>query len=80
MNTTVQKWGNSLATRIPAPFATQLHLKQNSEISIKIQDDCLIIKPVKRQKYTLDELINSIPKDGGHSEFNTGATVGKEFF
>ncbi|HYI09247.1 MAG TPA: AbrB/MazE/SpoVT family DNA-binding domain-containing protein [Thermoanaerobaculia bacterium] len=30
MKTTVQKWGNSLAVRIPRPFAEEVHLEENT--------------------------------------------------
>ncbi len=38
MDTTVQKWGNSLAIRLPKAFADEIGLDQGSEIDIQIID------------------------------------------
>ncbi|MBL5803968.1 AbrB/MazE/SpoVT family DNA-binding domain-containing protein [Bacillus sporothermodurans] len=36
MTTTIQKWGNSLAVRIPKDVAEQLRIHQGSEIEMKV--------------------------------------------
>ena len=51
MKTQVQKWGNSLAVRIPKAFANDLGLAQDSSIELALEDGCLILKPTTLPKY-----------------------------
>jgi antitoxin MazE len=39
MLTTIQRWGNSLAVRIPKPFAAQTDLSENSQVDISLDGD-----------------------------------------
>ena len=34
----IQKWGNSLAIRIPKPFALEIGLEQNSLVTVSIEE------------------------------------------
>lgn len=79
MQAALHKWGNSLGARIPARYAAQLHLKDNSPIDICLKDGAIVITPAKRKRYTLEELVNSITPDNRHDEVDTGAAVGEEF-
>lgn len=79
MQTTIQQWGNSLGARIPAPFAEQLHLKKSSKVEIQLTGDSIVITPIQRKKYTLDELVNGITPENRHDEVDTGYAVGQEF-
>jgi antitoxin MazE len=37
MKTRIQKWGNSLAVRIPRPFAEEIHLEENTTVDLTIR-------------------------------------------
>lgn len=81
MKTNIQKWGNSLALRIPKSFAVESNIEEGSEVDIFLQDDALVIKPSKQmKKFKLKNLINKISKDHLHTEIDTGAPVGKEIW
>ena len=80
MHAVVNKWGNSLAARIPAAFAAQLHLEGNSPIDMRIEGNSLIITPAKRRRYTLEELVEGITPENRHDEIDAGPAVGKEFW
>ena len=41
MITNVTKWGNSLAIRIPKPFADEIGIDQNSKVDIKIENNTI---------------------------------------
>lgn len=41
---TVLKWGNSLAVRIPAPFARELQVVEGSEIELRLEGRMLVIE------------------------------------
>lgn len=78
MRANIQKWGNSLAVRIPKPLAEQAHITQGSLVEIKIVDDVLQIKPVAPQQYTLAALLEGITEENLHDEVDTGQAQGKE--
>ncbi len=73
----VQKWGNSLAIRIPKPFALDVGLTQDSLISVSIEKGKIILEPVKPSP-SLDELLAKITPDNVHQEIDTGHSVGNE--
>jgi antitoxin MazE len=76
----VAKWGNSLAIRIPQNLAKEIHLAEGSEIDLGIVDGSLVVIPRTRKRYSLDELVNAITPDNLHSEIDSGAAVGNEFW
>jgi len=78
MQTKVQKWGNSLALRIPKSFALNMNIKQNELVDLSIGDGKLIITPITEKVYSLKELLTGVSKDNLHGEFDTGTPVGKE--
>ena len=78
MLTKVQKWGNSLALRIPKAFALDAQLVNNSFVEISISDGQIIIKPVPAPNWTLDELLAGINEDNLHHEVDTGFALGNE--
>jgi len=71
----IQKWGNSIALRIPKPFARQLGLNINTPIQLSIENGRLIITP---QRYSLEELLVQVNETNIHKEINTGSPVGRE--
>ena len=79
MYTTIQKWGNSHAVRLPKAILEMTKIKENDKVEIKVQDGNLIISPVKKHK-TLEERIAEYKEDYNCSEWDTGKSVGKEVF
>lgn len=78
MQTRVQKWGNSLALRIPQAFATELGLSPNSAIELSLEEGRLVILPTSTHKLELEDLLAGITVDNLHSEVDTGIVVGNE--
>lgn len=79
MQTRVQKWGNSLAVRIPKSCLDESKLKKNSLIDVTVQDGKIVILPVKKKrKRTLDELLTKITPENRHEAVEWGPPVGKE--
>lgn len=77
MVTRVQRWGNSLALRIPQSFAVQARVAEGTAVDIAIEDNRLVVKPVLHQ-YRLRDLLKRIDRRNRHSEVRTGPAVGKE--
>lgn len=78
MNTTIQKWGNSLALRIPASFTREAHLHKGSEVDVLLTTGKIVIVPKKPKKYVLSEMVKAITKDNVHTEVDWGAPRGRE--
>lgn len=76
----VQKWGNSLALRIPKAFAVDAQLENNSLVKISISDGQIIVKPVVKSDWTLEDLLAGVNKENIHSEGETGLATGNEIW
>ncbi len=79
MKSKVQRWGNSLAMRIPKFIAKQLELSSGSEVDISLQNEKIIIQTVKK-KYSLQELLSKISEDNRHDEKDFGEPMGGEIW
>ena len=78
MRTRVQKWGNSLALRIPKSFAAEVGLQKEASVEMSLEDGGLVIRPVAEPKLTLKQLLAKVTKENLHHEVDTGPAVGKE--
>ena len=80
MKTRAQKWGNSLAIRVPKTVATQVGLKVQDDLDIEVQDGNVVLKPHVRRVYRLDDLVKRISKKNRHGEIDSGDPVGHEIW
>jgi antitoxin MazE len=78
MKTRVQKWGNSLALRIPKSFASEVGLECNAPVEISLVDGSLVVKPDVQAAPSLDQLLAQVTEDNLHHEIDTGRAVGDE--
>ena len=74
---TVAKWGNSLAIRIPKNVADKINLKEGTVISIDVTDNNIVITPEK-PKYTLEALLSGASSEDFEGEYDWGEAVGEE--
>ncbi len=72
MDTTVQRWGNSLAVRIPRSFAAELGLGQGAAVELRLVDGGLLVKPAAPSPPTLDELLEGVTEDNLPGEVHFG--------
>jgi antitoxin MazE len=78
MRTRVQKWGNSLALRIPKSFADEVGLQKETSVEISLAEGKLVITPIAKPMLNLNQLLAGITKENLHHEVDTGPAVGKE--
>lgn len=78
MRVRVQKWGNSLALRIPRSFAVETALDPGSEVDLKLEGGRLVITPLHEPAYRLDDLLARVTPENLHTETDTGPSVGDE--
>ncbi|MCI0485919.1 MAG: AbrB/MazE/SpoVT family DNA-binding domain-containing protein [Blastocatellia bacterium] len=69
MRVQIQKWGNSLALRIPKSFANESNIEQGSLVDLSVIEGKLIVVPVSEPEYTLDELLAGVTKENIHPEY-----------
>ncbi len=78
MRARVQKWGNSLALRIPKSFATEVGLQRETSVELSLAEGKLVITPVSKPKPTLKQLLAKVTKENLHHEVDTGPATGNE--
>ena len=80
MKTRVQKWGNSLALRIPHAFAKNFKMVKGSAVELSLEDGRMVIKPIHKPDYSLKQLLAGTSKKNLHGEVDMGPPVGKEIW
>jgi antitoxin MazE len=78
MRVQVQKWGNSLALRIPKPFAAEVQIEEGALVDLSVVKGKLVATPAARKKTTLAQLLAKVSRENIHGEVETGPSVGRE--
>ena len=78
MRVHIQKWGNSLALRIPKPFANEAAVKEGTVVNLSVARGKLVAVPIARRAPTLGQLLRKVTKKNLHAEIGSGAPVGRE--
>ena len=78
MKTKVQRWGNSLAVRIPKSFAEEVGLMDGSSVELRLVDGGLLVEPAAARPPSLDELLDGVTESNMHAEVDTGPAQGSE--
>lgn len=77
MKTKIQKWGNSLAVRIPKPVAEEIGFTSESDVEMSLQHGSLVLTPTRRS-YSLKDLVKGITPANRHEEIDLGPPMGRE--
>ena len=80
MRTRIQKWGNSLAVRIPRSYAVESRIEEGTEVRVSVEDGKLVVVPEVPPEFKLSELLDGINKKNIHREISTGGPVGREIW
>lgn len=78
MKTLVQRWGNSLAVRIPKTFAEEISVREGDEIEMRITRGRLVVIPRPAPEYNASDLIKGIHQSNLHKEVSVGDRRGQE--
>ncbi len=78
MRVSVQKWGNSLALRIPRSFAEETEIRNGSVVDLSVVQGRLVVKPMTKAQYDLKRLLAGVTKRNRHGKIQTGERVGHE--
>ena len=77
MKTRVQKWGNSLAVRIPKHFIREAGLANYATVEMKVEEGKLVIQRTE-DPTTLEELLAKVTPENLHNAVDTGEAAGNE--
>ena len=75
---TVQKWGNSLAVRIPAEIARSAHFNLGTLVELVAQDGSIIVKTTGQKKLTLAQRLASFDPEKHSGEAMATKLIGVE--
>ena len=78
MVTRIQKWGNSLGLRIPRALAEDAEVGEGSPVDVSLRRGSLVIRPIKRQEYRLEDLLAEVKPSNLHQEVEVSGPVGGE--
>ena len=80
MKTTVKKWGNSAAVRIPSAVMEAADMRVEDVVDVSEEEGRIIVKRVQSKNYDLDDLLNGITKQNLHEPVDFGSSQGKEIW
>lgn len=72
----IQRWGNSLAVRLPKAVASEAGLVVGSSVELESIDGAVVVRA--KHRYDLDELLREVKPSNVHGEVETGAPRGRE--
>jgi antitoxin MazE len=75
---TIQRWGNSLAVRLPKPLAERLGLDQGMEVELRAEGGRLVIVPRRHGRTPLSELLAKCHPDNRPETVDFGPPAGRE--
>lgn len=78
MRTRIQRWGHSLALRIPKPFAIEAKLGDQTEVNLTVTNGKLVVAPTTKPAQSLKALLSRVTKRNLHREIDTGRPIGRE--
>ncbi len=78
MKTTVKKWGNTAAVRIPASVMEAMHLNRDEVVEVREEKGKIVIEPERQKTYALDDLLKGITSKNRHAGVDFRPPEGKE--
>lgn len=80
MEVRLQKWGNSLGIRIPSNILKSLNIKANDLLSIKEEEQKIVISVCKNKKISLEERFKEYNGQNLSKEFSWDEAKGRELW
>lgn len=71
LQTTIKKWGNSLALRLSGPMSSLPYLKENAVVMVHATDEGFEVKPAKNNKrlpFSESELLEGLTAKRAHAD------------
>ena len=78
MKTSAQKWGNSVAVRVPKSSVEKAGVNLRDSFDIEVVRGNIVLKPRLRRDFRLESLVKGITKRNVHEAVEFGPPVGRE--
>ena len=78
MKTTIKKWGNSAAVRIPASVMEAADIRLEDVVDISEKEGEIVVKRVRSKGFDLDDLVDGITSRNLHVPIDFGPPQGQE--
>jgi antitoxin MazE len=77
MHVKAQRWGNSLAVRIPKAVAEEIGVHEQDELEIEVAGGIIQLRP-RSPNPSLEELLGGVTRENLHGEVDLGRPEGAE--
>jgi antitoxin MazE len=78
VKTTVKKWGNSAAVRIPSAVMETVSLRLDDVVEIREEEGRIVIEPLRQRTIALGDLLKGITSKNLHRIVEFDPPKGKE--
>ena len=80
MHVRVQKWGNSLAVRIPKPLAEDADVKEGTLLNLAVSEGKVVATPIGKKQLSLRQLLAKVTRKNLHAQIDFAPPVGREIW
>ena len=77
MKTSLARWGNNLAVKLPRAVIEEMKLVAGSSVEIKVEAGAILLRPAL-PRYTLDQLLRRVTRKSMRKAWVWGADHGCE--
>ncbi len=74
----VQKWGNSLAVRLPKSLAAELGWTEGTKVELSVEGGRIVVAPAPPPRLTLKDLLDGCRPEDRPETIDWGPDVGRE--
>jgi len=78
MRVQVKRWGNSLAVRVPRPFAADAGVREGTKVDLTVSEGRLVATPMKKHRALLRQMRSRVTSRNRHAEIDCGPRVVRE--
>lgn len=78
MESTIRKWGNSPAVRLPSAALKAAGYRMDERLRVTVEPGRIVLEPIGEYRYELSDLVDAITPENVHGEVGTGAPRGRE--
>jgi antitoxin MazE len=78
MKSTIKKWGNSAAIRIPAAVMKAVEFGLDETVDVREEEGRIIIEPVRQKVNDLHALLKGITSKNRHQAADFGPALGEQ--
>lgn len=78
MESTIRKWGNSPAVRLPTGVLKSAGYRVDDRVKITVEPGRIVLEPATEYRYDLASLVDAITPENQHAAADSGPPRGRE--